>query len=71
MLPRTGLSQPWRSATAAELIDHVLVSHALVGRVEHVGTGPGEPSSITEDSRARRDKPASAHLPIVARFRLE
>jgi exonuclease III len=54
-----------------ELIDHVLVSHALVQRVERVDTGPGEPPSITEDPRPRRDEPASDHLPVVARFRLE
>lgn len=53
-----------------ELIDHVLVSHALVGRVESVDTGPGEPASITEDPAERRDAPASDHLPVVARFRL-
>jgi endonuclease/exonuclease/phosphatase family metal-dependent hydrolase len=54
-----------------ELIDHVLVSHALVQRVERVDTGPGEPPSITEDPHARRDEPVSDHLPIVARFRHE
>ena len=51
-----------------ELIDHLLVSHALVQRVEDVGTGPGEAPSITEDPRARRDEPASDHLPVVAPF---
>jgi endonuclease/exonuclease/phosphatase family metal-dependent hydrolase len=54
-----------------ELIDHILVSHALVQRVEQVDTGPGEPPSITEDPTGRRDEPASDHLPVVARFRLE
>jgi hypothetical protein len=29
-----------------ELIDHILVSHALVHRVEQVDTGPGEPPSV-------------------------
>jgi hypothetical protein len=53
------------------LIDHVLASHALLQPVEQVDTGPGEPPSITEDPRARRDEPASDHLPVVARFRLE
>jgi endonuclease/exonuclease/phosphatase family metal-dependent hydrolase len=53
-----------------ELIDHSLVSHALVRRVEQVDTGPGEPPSITEDPSARRDEAASDHLPVVARFRL-
>ena len=53
-----------------ELIDHLLVSDALVRRVEQVDTGPGEPPSITEDPTDRRDEPASDHLPVVARFRL-
>jgi hypothetical protein len=51
-----------------ELIDHILVSHALVQRVEQVDTGPGEPRSITEDPTERRDEPVSDHLPVVARF---
>ena len=53
-----------------ELIDHILVSHALVQRVEQFDTGPGEPPSITEDPTERRDEPASDHLPVVARFPL-
>ena len=51
-----------------ELIDHIPVSHTLVQRVEQVDTGPGEAPSITEDPTARRDEPASDHLPVVARF---
>jgi exonuclease III len=54
-----------------ELIDHILVSHAFVQRVEEVDAGPSEPPSITEDPWARRDEPASDHLPVVARFRLD
>jgi endonuclease/exonuclease/phosphatase family metal-dependent hydrolase len=54
-----------------ELIDHILVSRALVARVESVDTGPGEPASITEDHTARRDEPASDHLPVIARFELD
>jgi endonuclease/exonuclease/phosphatase family metal-dependent hydrolase len=54
-----------------ELIDHILVSHALVRRVERVDTGAGEPPSITEDPTERRDEPVSDHLPVVARFHLE
>ena len=54
-----------------ELLDRILVSHALVQRVEQVDTGPGEPPSITEDPTERRDEPASDHLPVVARLRLE
>jgi len=52
-----------------ELIDHLLVSHALVTAVEQVDTRAGEPPSITEDPRERRDEPASDHLPLIARFR--
>jgi endonuclease/exonuclease/phosphatase family metal-dependent hydrolase len=54
-----------------ELIDHILVSRALVERVDSVDTGPGEPPSITEDRTARRDEPVSDHRPVVARFRLD
>jgi endonuclease/exonuclease/phosphatase family metal-dependent hydrolase len=54
-----------------ELLDHILVSRALVQRVESVDTGPGDPPSITEDRAARRDEPVSDHLPVVARFRLD
>jgi endonuclease/exonuclease/phosphatase family metal-dependent hydrolase len=54
-----------------ELLDHILVSRALVQRVESVDTAPGEPPSITEDRAARRDEPVSDHLAVVARFRLD
>jgi endonuclease/exonuclease/phosphatase family metal-dependent hydrolase len=54
-----------------ELIDHILVSHALVQRVEDVDTAAGEPPSITENPAQRRDEPASDHLPVVARLRIE
>jgi endonuclease/exonuclease/phosphatase family metal-dependent hydrolase len=54
-----------------ELLDHILVSRALVERVESAYTGPGEPPSITENPTARRDDPVSDHLPVVARFRLD
>ena len=37
-----------------ELIDHLLVSRALVHRVEQADTGPVEPPSITEDPTDRR-----------------
>jgi endonuclease/exonuclease/phosphatase family metal-dependent hydrolase len=53
-----------------ELIDHILVSKALVDLVESVDTGPGEPPSITEDRAARRDEPVSDHLAVIARFGL-
>jgi endonuclease/exonuclease/phosphatase family metal-dependent hydrolase len=54
-----------------ELLDHILVSRALVQSVESVDTEPGEPPSITEDPTARRGEPASDHLAVVARFRLD
>jgi endonuclease/exonuclease/phosphatase family metal-dependent hydrolase len=54
-----------------ELIDHILVSHALVRRVEAVDTGPGQPASITEIPTRRRDEPGSDHLPVIARFELD
>jgi hypothetical protein len=54
-----------------ELIDHILVSRALVQRVGQVDTGPGEPASITEDPTSRRDEQASDHVPVVGRFRLD
>ena len=53
-----------------ELIDHILVSHALVRRAQDVDTGPGEPPSIDEQPGNRRDAPGSDHLPVVARFDL-
>jgi endonuclease/exonuclease/phosphatase family metal-dependent hydrolase len=48
-----------------ELIDHLLVSHALLGSVTAVGAGPGRPASITDDPTARRDAAASDHRPLV------
>ena len=53
-----------------ELIDHILVSHALVRRAQDVDTGPGEPPSIDQQPGNRRDAPGSDHLPVVARFDL-
>ena len=52
-----------------ELIDHILVSHDLVtlvddGAVTTDGSGPSP--SITDDPKARRDKPGSDHRPVVA-----
>ena len=69
MIPEAGrFSRVFRGR--GELIDHILVSHALVQRVVQFDTGPGEPPSITEDPTERRDEPASDHLPVVARFPL-
>ena len=53
-----------------ELIDHILVSHALVNRVTTVDTLPDDPSSIDETPTDRRAEPGSDHLPVVATFDL-
>lgn len=57
-----------------ELIDHILVSRALLDRVERVFTGNGHPEqslpSVGEDPSERRDAPASDHAPILAVLRL-
>lgn len=51
-----------------ELIDHLLVTRALVTRVEQVATGGPAPASVTDNPEARRDVPASDHRPVVATF---
>jgi endonuclease/exonuclease/phosphatase family metal-dependent hydrolase len=48
-----------------ELIDHVLVSHALVDSVTRVDTIADELPSITEEPSTRRDAPGSDHAPVV------
>jgi endonuclease/exonuclease/phosphatase family metal-dependent hydrolase len=53
-----------------ELIDHVLVSHALVRRVARVDTTPEAPPSITEFPTDRRDARVSDHRPVLAEFDL-
>ncbi len=54
------------------MIDHILVSNALVGHLREVHVVPqaGHPHlpSITEDPTERRDALASDHSPILARF---
>ena len=54
-----------------ELIDHVLVSHALVRRVTRVDTTPQEPPSITEFPTQRRDARTSDHRPVFAELALD
>ena len=50
-----------------ELIDHVLVSHALLDRVEDVDALVERPlPSVGDDPRARRDADDSDHAPVVA-----
>ena len=48
-----------------ELIDHVLVSRALVERVTRVDTMTGDLPSITDEPSARRDAPGSDHSPVI------
>ena len=53
----------------SELIDHILVSHALVHRVPEGAVrtdGAGPTPSVTEDPRQRRDAAGSDHRPVVA-----
>ena len=52
-----------------ELIDHLLISHALLETVHEVTTvAPGGVAtpSITDQPTARRDSPASDHRPVLA-----
>lgn len=56
-----------------ELIDHVLVSHRVVRRIEAAGTGlPAETAprlpSVDEDPAVRRDAAGSDHAPVWVRF---
>ncbi|MGW5360843.1 endonuclease/exonuclease/phosphatase family protein [Actinopolymorpha pittospori] len=53
-----------------ELIDHLFVSHALVGAVTTVSTGDTEVRSITDEPAERRDQPGSDHRPVIAHFDL-
>lgn len=49
-----------------ELIDHLMVSHALTEKIESVTAGPTDPASITDNPNRRRDVPGSDHRPVVA-----
>jgi endonuclease/exonuclease/phosphatase family metal-dependent hydrolase len=51
-----------------ELIDHILISHALLTSLQSVDTQPNQVASITLDPAARRDAPASDHAPVFAQF---
>ena len=56
-----------------ELIDHILVSHALVGLVADGAVttdGAGPVPSITDDPNARRGEPGSDHRPVLANISL-
>lgn len=48
-----------------ELIDHLLVSHALLDTVQDVSAG-GEPDSVADDPRQRIGRPGSDHRIIYA-----
>jgi endonuclease/exonuclease/phosphatase family metal-dependent hydrolase len=48
-----------------ELIDHLLVSHALVHHIDSVDTTSDTPS-ITTDPAARKDAPGSDHAMVFA-----
>jgi endonuclease/exonuclease/phosphatase family metal-dependent hydrolase len=48
-----------------ELIDHLLVSHALLDAVTEVTTGTDTTPSITDNPTERRDAPQSDHRPLV------
>jgi len=51
-----------------ELIDHILVSHALATAVDRVDAPTQALPSVTTTPSDRRDEPASDHSPIVAEF---
>jgi endonuclease/exonuclease/phosphatase family metal-dependent hydrolase len=57
-----------------ELIDHILISHALLGTFKEVraihGEGSASLPSVTSHPRSRRNSHASDHAPIVASFAL-
>jgi hypothetical protein len=54
-----------------ELIDHILVSHALVGHLHGAATVPLDvPSVGAQPSTAPRTDPPSDHRPVVAQFDL-
>ena len=51
-----------------EMIDHLLVSHLVTGRITDgnvITCGPA-PASVDDDPNARRDIPASDHRPVIA-----
>ena len=51
-----------------ELIDHILISHALLNRLESVDTKPNQVASITANPAPRQNAPASDHAPVFAQF---
>lgn len=53
-----------------ELIDYLMVSHALTEAVESVTTGGVDLSSVTDSPGRRDNAEASDHRPVVATFDL-
>ena len=54
-----------------ELIDHILVSHALHDRVQEVRSVIDHPlPSVTDNPGERRDAVDSDHAPVLARIDL-
>ena len=51
-----------------ELIDHILISHALLNRLQSVDIPVNQVASIGVNPNVRRDAPASDHAPVIARF---
>lgn len=51
-----------------ELIDHILISHALLADLQSVDADVSGLTSIGTDPTTRRDTPASDHAPVVAQF---
>lgn len=51
-----------------ELIDHILVSHALLSTLGDVTTGDTPIGSVSDNPAERRDARASDHRPVIARL---
>ncbi|WP_139084313.1 hypothetical protein [Nesterenkonia sp. F] len=51
-----------------ELVDHLMVGHALTKAVESVTIGGADLSSATDSPGGRDDAEASDHRPVVATF---
>jgi endonuclease/exonuclease/phosphatase family metal-dependent hydrolase len=49
-----------------ELIDHILVSHALLDRLGEVTTADTSAPSVSDNPHDRRDEPGSDHRPVIA-----
>ena len=53
-----------------ELIDHILISHALLTSFQSVDSDVTALTSISTDPRTRTNTPASDHAPLTAHFNL-